>query len=77
MDEGPTVAGTGIFSADFPYRLEVITVVQYGFRHSNGKDRIVREATLRMEEGKILGFDGMVFVNRSDDVASDGTYHKI
>ena len=47
----------------------------YRFRNGNGKDRIVCEVTLRMEEGKILCFDGVLLVNRSDDVACDGIYH--
>jgi hypothetical protein len=49
--------------------------VEDGFSDRNGQNGIIRKTAPGMEQGKILGLDRGVLVNRSDDVSCDGSDH--
>lgn len=45
------------------------------FGNSHGQDRVVSEAISFTEEGEVLGLGSRSFVNRTNNVSSNGTYH--
>jgi hypothetical protein len=62
--------------ADKPNRIHVRRSGKDGARDGYGQHGVVGESAPRVKQGKRLGLDRSVLVNRSDDVACDGTDHE-